>query len=234
MTSTVPVPVRARRARWVRTVWHHPEWATAAVAVAAWAGVLALHPAGHGPHATASLPVLVGTTLVMTVAMMLPSVLPAVRVVALTGPWRRRYRSQALFTGAYLAAWLAAALGLAGLAAFLPPVPWTPTAALLVAAAWELSRPKRRFLRACHLVRPPTGTGRRADAACARAGLRNAAGCIGSCWALMAVMVLTTSLPLMVLLTAVATVGKVLRQGTRLGPELAAALVAAAVYTAVL
>jgi predicted metal-binding membrane protein len=220
--------VRARPPWWVRTAWHHPEWAIAAVAVAAWA-VVVVDAADHGSHTAAP-----SMIVVMTVAMMAPSVLPPVRALALSGPWRRRYRAQVAFTGAYLGAWAAVALVLGGLAAFVPPEPWIPSAALLVAAVWEVSAPKRRFLRACHRLSAPTGRGRRADAACARAGLRNAAACMGACWALMTAMVLSTSLALMLLLTAVATAGKVLRQGPRLGPESAAALVVAAVYTAVL
>lgn len=216
----------------VRLRWHHPEWPVALAAAGAWVVVLGTHAGGHG-HAAPT----VGAWLLMVVAMMLPSVLPACRAVALTGRWRRRLRGQAVFVAAYLAAWAGPGAVAVAVTVTGGPAPqgvvaqWLVAPALLIAAAWELAPAKRRLLRACHRATAPAAD----DLACARAGLRHAAACAGSCWALMAVMFLAgPDLVLMVVLTAVVVAEKVLVTGPRLGPEAAALLVTAAVYTAVL
>jgi predicted metal-binding membrane protein len=60
---------------------------------------------------------------------------------------------------------------------------------LAAAAAWQLTRFKRRAIFACTQTVPLPPIGRRADAACLRLGLRQGARGIRSCWALMAVIV---------------------------------------------
>lgn len=206
---------------------HHPEWPWALVAAAAWVAVLGTH-LGHGHGRAAPT---VGGWALMATAMMLPSVLPAARAVALTGRWRRRQRGPAVFVAAYLAAWCGAgALVVLAVGDRVPPE-WLLPVALLVAAAWELTPAKRRLLRRCHRTVVRVGD----DPGCARAGLRHAAECAGACWALMAAMVLAgPDLVLMAVLTALVVAEKVLAQGTRLGPQAAAVLVTAALYTAVL
>jgi predicted metal-binding membrane protein len=58
----------------------------------------------------------------------------------------------------------------------------------VVAAAWQLTRWKRRAVVACGktVALPPSGY--RADAACVRFGVRRAARCVTSCWALMTLL----------------------------------------------
>lgn len=225
--------------------WHHPEWGVAVVAAAAWVAVLGTH-LGRGHDHGRAVPTIGGWALMAT-AMMLPSVLPAARAVALTGRWRRRQRSLAVFVTAYLTVWVAVgALAVAALAVGMGavvgigaagpdgdrvPSGWLLPAALLVAAGWELTAGKRRLLRRCHRTAGRPG----GDLDCARAGLRHGAACVGACWALMAAMFLAgPDLVLMAVLTAVVVGEKVLAQGAWLGPQAAAVLGAAAVYAAVL
>jgi predicted metal-binding membrane protein len=190
-------------------------------------------PAALGPVLLASLPV----SVIMAAAMMLPSVLPAARAVALTSRWHRRQRALVVFTGSYLVMWtlfgivVSTVLVLIGADA---GGPWLGAAALVAAAAWELSPQKRRSLRACHRLPPSGNDGWSADLACARAGLRHARACLGACWALMTAMLLvwTAGLLVMVVLTAVISAEKLLSAGPRLGHRAAVLLVATAAVLA--
>src|SRR5882724_8336272 len=92
--------------RWLR--WNHPEWTLAAVATATWllifatadaAGGRSVVPgAGHPHHGAAivddRVPHVMSSThtSLMVVAMMLPTILPVARLIALTGTWKRRQR----------------------------------------------------------------------------------------------------------------------------------------------
>jgi predicted metal-binding membrane protein len=178
-----------------------------------------------------------GTWLLMASAMMLPSALPAARHVALNSRWRRRQRGGAVFAGAYLAVWLLfglVAVSLARLARLPEGAGWPLAAALAVAAGWELTAAKRRCLRACHRTLPLPPDGWKADAACARFGLRYGWACLGACWALMAPMAIAghASLPLMVL-TVMVVAEEGLAKGPRLGRPAALVLVAAAAVAVV-
>jgi predicted metal-binding membrane protein len=194
-------------AAWRQTRWRYPEWTLGALAVAAWLAMFTLDardgadhvshsgvhlhgavnpatPTSYGPHLT-----MLHWT-VMVIAMMVPTILPAARSIALGSRWHRRQRSQALFAMGYLTPWLlvgAAALGaLSPLGGSSPR--WILAAALAVAALWELTSTKVRLLQACHRVRPIPPDGWRADTSCLARGLVNAGTCLGACWALMAVM----------------------------------------------
>jgi predicted metal-binding membrane protein len=181
----------------------------------------------------------------MVTAMMAPTAAPALRRVAVNSLRRRRLRAMAVFLASYLAFWFAFGMGAvavllaldAALDTVLPPAvdrSLVPAALLLVAAGYELTPRKLRFLRACHLSLALPPTGRRADAACARFGARHAGACLGSCWALMLAMSAAghRGLLLVVLVTAVVAAQKVLVVGTRLGLPVAAALVVAALAVA--
>jgi predicted metal-binding membrane protein len=179
----------------------------------------------------------VGHWLLMSAAMMLPSTVPAVRHTAFNSLRHRRHRAVAVFAAAYLAVWLA--FGAVGG----PLVSWLGrpsanvlAAALGIAATWQLTRYKRRFLRACGVTVPLPPRGLKADAACARYGLRYGAACVGSCWALMGVMLVATryALPLMALLSGIVWMERLLSRGTRFGPRTAAALGMAGLATVVL
>jgi predicted metal-binding membrane protein len=131
----------------------------------------------------------------MSVAMMLPAALPAVKHVARNSlRWRRR-RATAQFVAVYLGIWIAfGALALALLA----PLRSVPAGALLaaaltLAAAWQLTLPKRRALSACHRSSALPPRGWRATAGVLRFGVRNGCACLASCWALMLVMAVATS-----------------------------------------
>jgi predicted metal-binding membrane protein len=177
--------------------------------------------------------------LAMTAAMMLPSVLPTVRNVALTGPWSRRQQNVTLFLSAYLAAWAAGGLVAA------TAVEWAPAAlsvgtpallagALAVAAGWELTPWKRRALRACYLVPPLPPYGRRADRACLAAGLQYGRRCLAACWALMAAMTVAghAHLALMILLTTVVAAQRLPVRGPRHARPIALALATTAILAA--
>jgi predicted metal-binding membrane protein len=205
-----------------RASWSHPELAAAAGAAAAWMLLLvhAQHPHGHAEPYLANL----SGWIVMVVAMMVPGALADVRVVALSSMWSRRQRTVALFLGSYLCVWIG--FGVVALA-----VPWTGTAVLLaLAAAWELTAWKWRAVRRCHLIESLPPHGARADAACARAGLRYGSRCVVSCWPLMLAMAAAghQAVALMALLTVVVAAEKIVIRSARLRAPAAAALVAAA------
>ncbi len=253
MTSTSAVLPGRRYASdgLARFGWRHPEWAAALAVVAAW-GLLVVHHAGglgghhagsaEGGYSHAGWVLTIGAWLTMTVAMMVPTVVPSVRYVALNSLRQRRQRAVAVFLGGYLAVWA----GFGAVAIPLVDAARGPVEArlggegllvvtLVVAAAFELTAVKRRALRACHRTVPLPPLGRRADAACLRYGLRHGTACLTGCWALMVAMVAAghSGLLLMVLVTAVVTAEKVAVAGTQLGPQAATALGAAAVMVAV-
>ena len=211
-----------------RTAWSHPELGAAAAASCAWA-LLAAH-ALH-PH-TGTEPFFAGLSgwIVMAAAMMVPGTLADVRRLALSSMWERRRRTIAIFLGAYISVWTAfgalalAALLLAGLG---------PGVLLAAAAAWELSAWKWRGVRGCHLLEPLPPRGSRADAACARAGLRYASRCVVSCWPLMLAMAAAghLALGLMAVGTVVMSAEKIVVRSSRLRGPAAAVLACAAVVT---
>lgn len=211
-----------------RSTWIHPELTAAAAAAAAWALL-----AGHAlmPHAGTE-PFLAGLSgwIVMAAAMMLPGTLADMRRLALSSMWRRRQRTIAAFLGAYLVVWIC--FGALALAA-LPPLGVSAGFLLAGAAAWELTPWKWRALRRCHLIEPLPPRGTRADAACARAGLRYGGRCVVSCWALMLAMAVAGHLALALgaLIAIVVTAEKLVVRSARLrGP--AAALLAGAALVA--
>ncbi|MET0838047.1 MAG: DUF2182 domain-containing protein, partial [Marmoricola sp.] len=172
----------------------HPEWWVYVVAGAAWVALAwwSWTPVGHW--------------LLMVPAMMLPVVAHHVRAVGLRSVWSRRHRSTFVFVLAYLAAWSSVgagvvlalvALGVGHHGSHLLPV------ALLLAAAWQVSVPRRRVVRRCAPLRLGAASGLAADRDCAVAGVRSAGRCMVECWPVMLAMALSHSLVLMVGLTAV-------------------------------
>jgi predicted metal-binding membrane protein len=205
-----------------------PALAVDAAVVAAWA--LTAAPVSHALH-HGGLGARVGLWALMCVAMMLPSATPAVEYVARNSLSWRRGRAVAGFVAVYLGIWIAygaVALTLAGLAP--APTAQAVAAALLIAACWELTPLKRSALRACHRGAPLRARGWRATASVIRFGARNAGACVGSCWALMLVMVLVTSghLLWMAGLTAIVCAQKLLPRPRRSTRITAAVLAAAA------
>ena len=118
--------------------------------VATAAGGLLMIP-HHHPDA-ASVPVGIGHWGLMVVAMMLPVVGADARRVAMRALWRRRQRAMLEFLAGYLAVWVAIGVALVCTqsAVGTPPIPSIAVVAgLLGAAAWQISRPRRRVLRRC-------------------------------------------------------------------------------------
>jgi predicted metal-binding membrane protein len=206
----------ARFAAW------HPEWWVYAVAAGAWLWLVLLPTGGgtmahdshtgHGdmagmamPSATESFPAAWsaawGGWVLMVLAMMLPVVAPQVRTLALRSLWTRRERSAAFFTVAYVSVWAAAgAMLLAVLVALdAEPLgtPWL-IGFLLGAALWQVSTPRRRFMRRCGSLRLRRPSGLAADLNCLRVGVSSGARCLVTCGPLMLAMVASHSLLLMV------------------------------------
>jgi predicted metal-binding membrane protein len=178
-----------------------------------------------------------GGWLLMAGAMMLPLALPPARHVALNSRWRRRQRAIAVFVAAYLAVWLlfgVVAVSAAMWAHLPSSVGWPLALTLVAAAGWELTPAKARCLRACHRTVPLSPDGWKADAACARYGLRYGRSCLGACWALMLPMAIAAhaAVPLMALLTTIAVAEGVLAKGTRLGEAAALVLLTTAFVAA--
>lgn len=142
-----------------------------------------------------SLAVALPLWLLMTIAMMGPAALPALRHVALNSLRWRRGRALATFAAVYLGLWLAV-----GAVVLLARPLWDGvepalalTVGLALAAAWQLTTPKRRALNDCHRTSPLPPRGRRAAVGVARFGLLNGGACVRSCWPLMLVMALASS-----------------------------------------
>jgi predicted metal-binding membrane protein len=160
--------------------------ALAGVVIFAWAFLLRNGEAGMGA------PAFLGAWLVMMGAMMLPSAAPLVLV------YRRgasRTATGALTAG-YLALW--AAVGIAAYAAD-SSLEGSRVAALVLVGAglYELTPLKARFLRQC---RDSAGflmtRWRGGPAGAFRLGLEHGLFCLGCCWALMAVLVVSAAMGL--------------------------------------
>lgn len=215
----------------------HPEWPVLVLAAAGWVLLLRGHlpAADHHAHADAPAGPAYADWCVMVLAMMVPTVVPAVRGVAFDSLRRRRMRAIAVFLAGYLALW--GAFGLVTIAligavdAMLPQAVdrELPVALLLVAAGYELTSRKRRFLRACHLPAALPPRGWRADAACVRFGARQGCVCLGSCGPLMVAMTAAGhgALLLVVLVSAIVAARTLLVAGTKLGRPAAGALLVA-------
>jgi predicted metal-binding membrane protein len=196
-------------------VRRRPEPAVGAAIALAWIALLAAHwalpggGAGSGaPRSAAATAVVWGTLVgawplwvVMSVAMMAPAAMPAVRHVADNSFRWRRHRAVATFLCFYEATW--AVFGLVALTGMTvwnltvgprlsgPDVPLFAT--LVVAVTWQLTPWKRRQLRGCRKSIPLAPRGWKAFRSCARFGTRYGIRCIGSCWAVMLVMVAATA-----------------------------------------
>jgi predicted metal-binding membrane protein len=216
-----PSAVRSTRPSLVRFIAWHPEWWVYVVAGAA--GLLlvvqsiwlmdAAPATGHHIHEGHATAPLSGTSSsaaswfaawphwgLMAMAMMLPVVAPQARNVALRSVWVRRQRSASGFVAGYVAVWLVAGAGVLALVATLQVqdhVALLVAGTLLVASAWQVSRPRRRVLRRCAGLRLGAASGFAADLDCARAGLRSGLLCLVTCWPAMLAMALSHNLLLM-------------------------------------
>ncbi len=231
-----------------------PAWLVWTIAGVCWAGTLALaltggHELAHHDavltSSTMSWPGRIGAFLVvwliMVAAMMVPTVLPLVRLfwpVSARAPHPGRDRAG--FWAGYLVVWTAfgplALLGDLGVHAMVDAWAWLAErpelvlgATLVIAGAFQFSPLKNACLTACrnpaaflwqHYRRGPAGGW--------YLGLRHGLYCLGCCWALMLVMFATgvASLAWMLALTGVMVVEKTTSFGARWVAPVGIALVA--------
>jgi predicted metal-binding membrane protein len=233
-----PAALAAARVRGVPVV------VPAAIA-AAWAAAVAAQASGAAgvvhhdtvladglPPAAAVLLFVVGWQ-VMTVAMMLPSSLPLVRMfAAASAAAPGRGRALAAFLGAYALVWTSfGTLAFAGDAGLHPRVnasPWLEQhewaiapSVLMLAGGFQFSSLKDACLRSCR--HPASFIHRhykRGTAGAFKLGARHGVFCVGCCWALMLVMfaVGVASLIWMALLTALMVQEKTRPTGARTVP----------------
>lgn len=173
--------------------------------------------------------------MLMSVAMMAPLALPAVGFVARNSIRRRRNRAMAVYFSAFMAVWMGFGLVALPIVSLVERHSADESHVLLagllaIAAAWQLSRWKRRALNTCGRTMPLPPEGRRADAACMRFALLDGWRCVRSCWSLMLVMAVVghAHLVWMAALTALVLVEEWTLVGRRLQPLTAATLTLAA------
>lgn len=125
----------------------------------------------------------------MSTAMTVPSLLPAAQHVATNTFRRRRTCAVGAFVATYLLAWVLFGVGAGALVALAGgPAGALFTAALVAAAAYELTPAKRRALNRCHRSSPLPPHGIRGAVAVTRFAWIHASGCVASCWAAMIAM----------------------------------------------
>ena len=184
-----------------------PEWPVAALVGAAWLIVSAMQVMGsHRLHTSPPL----AAWSIMSLLMMVPVTLPAIRHLAFNSFRSRRRRAMAIYLAAYLFAWLlfgAVAIEVVAVTIGVGvPVPVIAIAFLLVAAGWQLAPSRQRALRSCRRTVPLPPSGWRADAACVRFAMQQALHCMRICWPVMLLMtVIDHALLPMFALTALVT-----------------------------
>lgn len=132
----------------------------------------------------------------MVVAMMLPVVVPSLRVTAFRSLRRRRHRALAGFLVGYLAVWAIAGAAVCSLVAVAPVLTGdgqgrAAAGAFLLAGLWQSTHLKKRALVACHRTVPLAPSGWRADRDCLVFGGRIGGSCCAGCWPLMVACTLT-------------------------------------------
>jgi predicted metal-binding membrane protein len=139
-----------------------------------------------------------GVWATMMAAMMLPSLAPTAAVFA--ARVRRELSRVLLFTCGYLFVWGAAGVGVYGLfelgrnlfagsLAWHSGGRWVAAGVLALAALYQLTPLKRRFLLRCRgALQSPAGSWRNTRPGALATGLRNGGWCLGCSWALMAAL----------------------------------------------
>lgn len=217
--TTVSAPGIAnvlRRSELQRLWWRHPEIPALVAAAAAWVALAVRHWNGHSaaPGLEPWRFDVIGW-MIMVVAMMLPALIPMIRVLAFDSMWRRRHRAPALFVITYVVLWTAVASAAAlvvwmvtrGTGASFDPGGLMVATIVLAAAAWQFTPGKVRSLRRCHQRTPLAPRGWRADRSVITYAIVHARACMGSCgFAMAAMFVAAHDFHLMVPLTAVLVV----------------------------
>lgn len=163
----------AARERW------HVRLPLAAVSGAAWLLLLAQPHAMHGSRVAASA--------LMFAAMMMPLMAAPLRHVREQSFARRRLLAMALFVAGYALIWIAAGVALVEAATRIHAV-----LAIILIAAWQCSPAKQRCLNRCHVHPPLSPFGLAADFDALRFGLTHGLWCLGSCFALMLLPMLSS------------------------------------------
>ncbi len=213
--------------------------ALAAVTVAAWAAVLAKAAASSGSMAINTTPPagpdlagatgFVGAWVVMMAAMMLPSAAPLVLLYRVAGADGRAVNAVPLVAG-YLLVWAAfgalvyAAQQALGAVAHASPAlgnsrPYVVVGILAIAGVYQFTSLKKACLRKCRspldfLMQRWRGRGA-FDAL--RLGAEHGAYCVGCCWGLMAVLVISGAMSLLwvVLIALIVFMEKLMPFGER-------------------
>jgi len=216
-------------AQWRRAIWRHPEWWALGLSGAAWVAMIA-PIAGHGHHhMEGRWSTWVGEFQhwsLMSIAMMLPLVVDAVRTVAARSLWSRRDHAICAFLFGYLGLWLLAGglltltLTLASADAGLRPI--FVAAVFALAAGWQLTPAKRLALSWCHRTQPLAPRGWRADCDCFRYGCTLGLGCLASCGIVMAGCAIANHSALV--MSCASSVGIVDRYSARVDQRLLAGL----------
>lgn len=196
-------------ARWVSA---SPAWWIVPVTVLGW-GVLALHAAAPASWPLCLSrrsgiawwqPALLGSWLVMVVAMMPALSAPLVGYVGMRSYSFRRVRAMTAFVAGLLAVWVVAGIAVMPLVADLPGLPLAAIG-FAAAAAWQFAPVRQHAMRRCHRTRPLTPEGWAADRDCIAFGLARGADCLLVCGPMMVAATLAGhSLPIMLCLMAVA------------------------------
>jgi predicted metal-binding membrane protein len=190
-------------------------------------------------HAVSMLPMF----LLMSVAMMLPSVQPMATYIASTTLRSQRARATTLFLVSYLLVWWAyavfASITIAALAATMRGVAFashviafghaTPAdlvmaATLALAASWHVSPSRLRVIGATRSPRPFPLGGSEADIAVMRFGFLHGVQCVAACWALMLVGAAVDSLAWMAAIGVLVWIERNRRNGFKLARPIALAL----------
>ena len=186
-----------------------------AVAGAARATAPGVTTAGHGGiHAvtvdvsgtsTITLTGFLSGWVLMVVAMMAPLLIPALRHVHARSLPRRRSWAMGVLTLGYVGTWVAAGLVLLMLAVGVSAMADRAGGALLVgvvvAVSWQASPLRQRCLTRRRALPPLAAFGRRAYLGALRFGLTHGAWCVGTCWAVMLLLLVVPArhVPLMVI-----------------------------------
>ncbi len=254
LMATVQGELGHQRLEVRRWLLRHPESVAAILVGVAWLWLVSieLRGASAGGHAgmammqgmpgmdmapeTPRLPGIanpIGWWVLMSVAMMGPGALAGVRHTGLNSLRWRRGRAMAGFAAAYLAVWAIFGSVALTVVAALPGAPGTAALVIVLAlaAGWQLTPLKRRWLRDCHRSVPLPPRGWKAELGALRFGLRNGLDCLGSCWCLMLVMAVVPAhhLVWMLALTVVVTAEKLMERPRYLTRMAAAALAITAV-----
>ncbi len=235
------------------------------MALAAWAMLFWLHgvPAGHHMHSAHSMSTsaaggqgitgglegaafFLATWLLMTVAMMLPTILPLVNLFRQTIAGRENQPAMtAMLLAGYLGVW--ACFGVTLSAIGLVASRWRPSDSFpemgrllgpvlfLVAGIFQFLPAKQRCLDKCH-ASMDSGFGCRSEArpliSSLSLGIRHGLSCVGCCWALMLLMFAAGSAHLvwMLALTAAIVVEKNLPWGRHLAKPMGVLLLSCSAF----